>query len=142
MSDLVSAFRWVLLASILIAAGMVADLGVRRSFHLGLATVLAPIEPDTRERALIIAAGSGDVPTVRALLAQGVRPEPETFNAAIVGAYDPIYGRSGCGRHAEVTQLLLDVNPRLRPADNARGNVVRQATRIRGCDEVSQLIGD
>ena len=83
MSDLVSAFRWVLLASILIAAGMVADLGVRRSFHLGLATVLAPIEPDTRERAL-----------------------------------------------------------RLRPADNARGNVVRRATRIRGCDEVSQLIGD
>jgi hypothetical protein len=125
-----------------LAAVAVAVFGAPRLFDLGLSTVLTPIEPDSRERALIIAAGSGDVSTVRSLLAQGVRPEPETFNAATTGAFDPIYGRSGCARHAEVAQMLLDVNPRLRPGNSARASVVRRATWMRRCDEVNRLIAN
>jgi hypothetical protein len=126
--------------ALVLVAALVAFLGTQRFVDLGLATVLTPIEPDTRERALIIAAGSGDVSTVRSLLAHGVRPEPETFNAAVIGAFDPIYGKSGCARHAEVARMLLDANPRLRPGNTARATVVRRATRIRGCDDVNRLI--
>ena len=130
------------LATALLTAVLFAVFGAQRFFDLGLTTMLTPIEPDTRERALIIAAGSGDVSTVRSLLAQGVRPEPETFNAAVIGAFDPIYGKSGCARHAEVARLLLDANPRLRPGNSARANVVRRATRIRGCADVNRLIAN
>ena len=132
--------RPLFLGAALLLAALVAFVGVQRSFQLGLTTVLWPVEPDRRERALIIAAGSGDVATVRSLLAQGVRPEPETFNAAVTGAFDPIYGRSGCARHAEVAQLLLNVNPRLRPGNSARARVVRRATWMRRCDDVNRLI--
>ena len=69
-------------------------------------------------------------------------PDPEAFNAAIIGAFDPIYGRSGCARHAEVGRMLLNANPRLRPGSDARAHIVRGATRIRGCDEVTRLIQD
>lgn len=137
-----AALRWMLIASLVGAAALVADLGLRRSFYLGLATALTPVEPDTRERALLIAAGSGQVSTVRSLLAAGVRAEPEAFNAAVIGVFEPIYSWSGCERHAEVTRMLLDANPRLRPRNNVRGNMVRNAARLRGCSAVSRLIAN
>lgn len=52
-------------ATAVLAAVAFAVFGAQRLFDLGLSTVLTPIEPDSRERALIIAAGSGDVSTVR-----------------------------------------------------------------------------
>ena len=130
------------LVTALLTAVLVALFGAQRFFHLGLTTMLTPIEPDTRERALIIAAGSGDVSTVRSMLAQGVRPEPETFNAAVIGAFDPMYGRSGCARHAEVARMLLDVNPRLRSRNTARAHVVRSAAWMRGCSDVYRLVAN
>ena len=47
--------------------------------------------PDARQRELRLAAGAGKVASVRNLLAQGVRPEPETLAAAAIGAFEPIY---------------------------------------------------
>jgi len=132
--------RLLLGIALLLVAAMVASLGVQRVFHLGLTSVLWPIEPDRQERALIIAAGSGDVMTVRVLLAQGVRAEPETFNAAVTGPFEPFYDSSGCARHAEIARLLLDANPRLKPGKNARAYVVRRASRTRRCDDVNRLI--
>ena len=132
----------MLIAGLIGGAALVADLGPRRSLYLGLATALTPVEPDTRERALLIAAGAGQVATVRSLLAAGVRAEPEAFTAAVTGIFEPVYSWSGCERHAEVTLILLAANPRLRPANNARGNVVRNAARIRGCTEVSRLLAN
>ena len=123
-----------------LTAALFALFGAQRFFDLGLTTMLTPIEPDTRERALIIAAGSGDVSTVRSLLAKGVRPEPETFNAAVTGAFAPVYGGSGCARQAEVTRILLDANPGLRPRNTARAQVVRSAAWMRGCADVNRLI--
>ena len=131
-------FRMIVVVAAVVMVAVILSLRNDRA----LSTVLTPIEPDARERALIIAAGSGDVSTVRSLLAQGVRPEPETLNAAVIGAFDPIYGKSGCARHAEVARMLLDVNPRLRPGNSARAQVVRRATWIRGCDEVNRLIAN
>lgn len=125
-------------AAVVMVAVLLYGLGNARA----LSIVLIPVEPDARERALIVAAGSGDVPAVRALLAQGVRPEPETFNAAVTGAFEPWYGSSGCVRHAEVARLLLDANPRLRPGNRARALAVRRAAWIRGCDEVYRLIAN
>ena len=135
--------RLFLVASLVLVAALVAAFaafGPQRLLDVGLSTVLTPIEPDSRERALIIAAGSGDVSKVRSLLAEGVRPEPETFNAAVTGAFDPIYGRSGCVRHAEVAQMLLNANPRLRPGNNARATIVRRATWVRRCEDVNRLL--
>jgi hypothetical protein len=126
----------LVVAALVVVAVILSGLRNERA----LSTALTPIEPDARERALIIAAGSGDVSTVRSLLAQGVRPEPETFNAAVIGAFDPIYGKGGCARHAEVARMLLEVNPRLRPRNSARATVVRRATWIRGCADVNRLI--
>jgi len=40
--------------------------------------VLTPVESDARQRELLLAAGAGKVASVRSLLAEGVRPEPET----------------------------------------------------------------
>ena len=130
-----------------LAAALLAPIALGVSFAVlsseaALSAVLTPIEPDTRERALIIAAGSGDVAAVRSLLAQGVRAEPETFNAAVIGAFEPRYGPSGCARHAEVTQLLLGANPRLRLGHTVRATVVRRATWTRGCRDVDRLIAD
>jgi hypothetical protein len=61
---------------------------------------------------------------------------------AVIGAFDPIYGPSGCARHAEVARMLLKVNPRLRSGNSARANVVRRATSLRGCDDVNRLIAN
>ena len=121
---------------------MVASLGVQRVFHLGLTSVLWPVEPDRHERALIIAAGSGDVMTVRSLLAQGVRADPETFIAAATGAFEPIFDSSGCARHAEIARLLLDANPKLQPGHNPRAYVLLRASRIRRCEDVNRLTGN
>ena len=137
-----SALRWMLVAGLVGGTALVADLGLRRSFYLGLATALTPIEPDTRERALLIAAGAGQVCTVRSLLAQGVRAEPETINAAVLGVFEPIYSWSGCERHAEVARMLLNANPRIRPGTDARGAVIRRAVRMRGCRDVYRLISN
>jgi hypothetical protein len=137
--------RLFLVASLVLAAALAAvvpDLGIRRSVYLGVATALWPIEPDTRERALIIAAGAGQVSNVQALLAEGVRPEPETLNAAVTGVFEPFYSWSGCSRHAAVTRMLLDANPRIRPANNARGRAVRTAAWMRRCPEVYRLIAN
>ena len=132
--------RLLLGTTLLLVAAMVASLGVQRVFHLGLTTVLWPVEPDRHERALISAAGSGDVTTVRSLLAQGVRAEPETLIAAATGAFEPFFGGSGCARHAEIARLLLDANPRLKPGHNPRAYVLLRASRIRRCDVVNRLI--
>ena len=142
MSSVRPAVRWGVIGLVVAVAGLVGVLGLQRSLYLGVSTVLTPIESDTRERALLIAAGAGRVTTVRALLAQGIRPDQETFAAAVTGAFEPIYSWSGCDRHAEVTRMLIKANPRLRPADDARAGVMRTAVRIRGCEEVNRLIAN
>ena len=137
--------RFFLVVSLVLAAALVAvvaDLGIGRLFYLGVTNALRPIEPDSRERALIIAAGAGQVSNVQALLAGGVRPEPETLNAAVTGVFEPIYSWSGCSRHAAVTRMLLEANPRIRPANDARGRAVRTAAWMRRCPEVYRLIAN
>ena len=104
--------------------------------------VLTPIESDTRQRELLLAAGAGKVASVRSLLAQGVRPEPETLAAAAIGAFEPIYSWSGCDRHAEVTRLLLDANPRLRLGSDHRGRALMKAVWVRGCSDVYRLVAN
>ncbi|HVG71040.1 MAG TPA: hypothetical protein VM819_09020, partial [Vicinamibacterales bacterium] len=102
--------RLFLAASLVLVAALVAvvaDLGIRRSLYLGVATALWPIEPDTRERALIIAAGAGQVANVQSLLAEGVRPEPETLNAAVTRAAAPAVNRLEDARHGRVQRLGL-----------------------------------
>jgi hypothetical protein len=96
--------RLVLVASLVLVAALVAvvaDLGIRRSLYLGVATALWPIEPDSRERALIIAAGSGDVSTVRSLLARASVPSrrrstplsPARLTRSTAGAAVPVTPR-------------------------------------------------
>lgn len=53
-------------------------------------TSSSPVESDARQRELLLAAGAGKVASVRGLLAQGVRAEPETLAAAVSGAFEPI----------------------------------------------------
>ena len=104
--------------------------------------VLTPVESDARQRELLLAAGAGKVAAVRSLLAQGVRPEPETLAAAATGAFEPIYSWSGCDRHAAVTRLLLNANPNLRLGSGRRGNLLRKAAWIRGCSDVYRLVAN
>jgi hypothetical protein len=104
--------------------------------------VLTPVESDARQRELLLAAGAGEVASVRSLLEQGVRPEPETLAAAATGAFEPIYSWRGCDRHLEVTRLLLDANPKLRLGNDRRGDLVRKSAWIRGCGDVYRLIAN
>ena len=104
--------------------------------------VLTPIESDARQRELLLAAGAGKVASVRSLLAEGVRPEPETLAAAATGPFEPVYSWSGCDRHAAVTRLILEANPKLRLGNDRRGQLLRKAAWIRGCRDVSRLIAN
>ena len=104
--------------------------------------VLTPVESDARQRELLLAAGAGKVASVRSLLAQGIRPEPETLAAAATGAFEPVYSWSGCDRHATVTRLLLDANPKLRLGNDRRGDLLRKVARLRGCRDVYRLIAN
>jgi hypothetical protein len=105
-------------------------------------TVLTPVESDIHQRELLLAAGAGKVASVRVLLAQGARPEPETLAAAVTGAFDPIYSWSGCDRHAEVTRLLLAANPKLRLGGDRRGDILKKAVWVRGCKDVYRLVAN
>jgi hypothetical protein len=127
--------------SVLALLSLLAGFGVVSNTSLML-KVLTPVESDARQRELLLAAGAGKVASVRSLLAQGVRPEPETLAAAATGAFEPIYSWSGCDRHAAVTRLLLDANPRLRLGKDRRGDLLRKAAWIRGCSDVYRLVAN
>jgi hypothetical protein len=132
---------------ILIAISLLLSLALLAGFSLlsnesAMLKVLTPVESDARQRELLLAAGAGKVASVRSLLAQGVRPEPETLAAAAAGAFEPIYSSSGCDRRAQVTQLLLDANPKLRLGHDRRREVLKNVVWIRGCGDVYRLIAN
>jgi hypothetical protein len=133
--------RLTLAASLVGVAALVAGVTLLSNDAVML-KVLTPVESDAGQRELLLAAGAGKVASVRRLLAQGVRPEPETLAAAVTGPFEPIYSWSGCNRHEEVTRLLLDANPRLRLGNDHRGNLLKKAARLRGCRDVYRLVAN
>ena len=124
---------------IVTALAVAAGIGLLSSRSV-MSALLTPFESDTSQRELLIAAGAGKVSEVRTLLAQGIRPEPETVAAAVVGVFEPIYSWSGCDRHADVTRMLLAASPKLRLGAQWRADLVRKAARLRRCGEVHRLL--
>lgn len=131
----------ILAVALLVLLSLVAGFSVLSNERVML-KVLTPVESDAGQRELLLAAGAGKVASVRSLLAQGIRPEPETLAAAATGAFEPIYSWSGCDRHATVTRLLLDANPKLRLGHDRRGDLLRKVARIRGCRDVYRLVAN
>jgi hypothetical protein len=132
---------------LILAGSLVAVLSMAAGFILlsnesAMLSVLTPVESDARQRELLLAAGAGKVASVRGLLAQGVRPEPETLAAAVTGAFDPIYSWSGCDRHAEVTRLLLAANPKLRLGTDRRADFLKNTVWVRGCSDIYRLVSN
>jgi hypothetical protein len=100
----------------------------------------ASLSGSAGQNAMQMAAGYGDVDTVRTLLAHDVTPPDDILDSAVGGAWDIDYRWSGCARHMAVTRALLEKHPRLRVPNSLGGRIARSWARWKGCGELVRLV--
>jgi ankyrin repeat protein len=98
--------------------------------------------------ALIMAAGDGNFEMVRALLARGADPAAETSAGVTAlaigvagGAFSDIDRPLLGNCHTEIVRALLEKDPGLKLTNNLAGRYARFFARLKGCSEVSALVG-
>ncbi len=116
---------------------------LRRLVDLG-----ASLDGEVGRRALMMAGGYGEGPTVRFLLAHGVTPRADgdggrqVMIAAVHGAWDIDDRWRGCGPHTDVVRTLLARDSTVSLGRGEEARAARAWARDKGCNEMLRLVGE